>query len=105
MIKTTAPSVTPSPETSEKAPNSEGGNNQALTMFVGAVLDLSWRMAFVVLVPVIGGFELDKHLGTSPSFIILGFLLAMAGTFFVLRGMLVTYGNRTVSNTKEGKKQ
>lgn len=100
--------MAPSPEIKEKTPVPEGGNNQSLMLFMSAVLDLSWRMAIVVLLPIIGGFELDKHLGTSPSFTILGFILAMAGTFVVLKQMLADYGdksviNSSVSNTKDKK--
>ncbi|MGH7157017.1 MAG: AtpZ/AtpI family protein [Candidatus Saccharimonadales bacterium] len=54
-------------------------------VFVIAALDMSWRLAIAVLVPVIGGFELDKHLNTTPALTIIGFLLAMAGLFFILK--------------------
>jgi len=102
MTKTKAPDMTPSPKESDKAQSSEGGDNSVM-MFIGAVADLSWRMAFVVLVPIIGGYELDKHLKTSPSFIILGFILAMTGTFFVLKRILKVYGGQSTSNSKENK--
>lgn len=47
--------------------------------FLLAALDMSWQLAVVVLVPIIGGFELDKWLGTLPALTIAGFLIAMAG--------------------------
>jgi len=47
-------------------------------------LDMSWRLAVVVLVPIIGGFKLDEHFKTSPLWIIVGFLLAMAGFALVI---------------------
>lgn len=55
-----------------------------------AALDMSWRLALAVLVPIIGGFELDQHLNTSPVLTIIGFLLAMAGLFVILRRTLAT---------------
>jgi F0F1-type ATP synthase assembly protein I len=103
MTKTTAPDVTPSPEETNKTQEDGGGSNTALMMFVGAVLDLSWRMALVVLIPIIGGFELDKHLNTTPALTILGFILAMAGTFLVLKKMLTVYSGKSVTNSKENK--
>jgi F0F1-type ATP synthase assembly protein I len=69
----------------------EGISNRARSnraIFVIAALDMSWRLAIAVLVPIIGGFELDKHLGTTPALTILGFLLAMAGLFFILKRSL-----------------
>jgi len=53
-------------------------------VFVAMALDMSWRLAAAVLVPIIGGFELDKHLNTSPLLTIVGFLLAMAGMALVM---------------------
>lgn len=58
-------------------------SNRAILLM--ATLDMSWRLAIVVLVPIIGGFEIDKHLGSSPALTIIGFLLAMAGLFVIIR--------------------
>lgn len=54
------------------------------SIFISMVLDMSWRMAFVVLVPIIGGFELDKWLDMTPVFTITGFVLAMVGMGLVM---------------------
>ncbi|HSX45647.1 MAG TPA: AtpZ/AtpI family protein [Candidatus Saccharimonadia bacterium] len=53
-------------------------------VFVTMALDMSWRLALVVLAPILVGVELDKVLKTSPTFVIAGFILAMAGTGIVL---------------------
>jgi F0F1-type ATP synthase assembly protein I len=53
-------------------------------IFVSMALDMSWRLAIVVLVPIIGGFELDQALDMSPLLTIVGFLLAMAGMAMVM---------------------
>ncbi|HET7827719.1 MAG TPA: hypothetical protein VFK97_02530, partial [Candidatus Saccharimonadales bacterium] len=45
-------------------------------------------LAIVVLLPIIGGFELDKHWRITPALTIVGFLLAMAGLFFTLKRSL-----------------
>lgn len=58
------------------------------TILVVAALDMSWRLAIAVLVPIIGGFELDKHLHTTPALTIVGFIIAMAGLFFILKRTL-----------------
>lgn len=54
------------------------------TMFLGAIMDMSWRLAIVVLIPIVGGFKLDEKLNTSPLFVLVGFVLAMAGTGYIL---------------------
>jgi F0F1-type ATP synthase assembly protein I len=54
-------------------------------VFVGMALDMSWRLAVVVLVPIIGGFELDKAFNTSPLLVIVGFVLAMLGMALVMK--------------------
>lgn len=54
------------------------------SIFISMVLDMSWRLAFVVLVPIVGGFELDKWLDMTPVFTITGFVLAMVGMGLVM---------------------
>jgi F0F1-type ATP synthase assembly protein I len=54
------------------------------SVFVNMALDMSWRLAIVVLVPIIGGFKLDEALQTTPVFIITGFFLAMGGMALVM---------------------
>ena len=63
-------------------------------VFIVAVLDMSWRLAIAVLVPIIGGFELDKHFDTTPALTIVGFLLAMAGLFFILKRTLAVANDK-----------
>ena len=53
------------------------------SLFITMALDMSWRLAIAVLVQIIGGFELDKRLDTSPAFMITGFVLAMLGMALV----------------------
>ena len=81
----------------------DGDRNIALRMFVGAVFDMSWQLAIVVLVPIIGGFELDKHFHTTPILVIVGFVIAMLGTFVVIKRMFLEYSNSSVKQVKESK--
>jgi F0F1-type ATP synthase assembly protein I len=48
-------------------------------LFLGATLNMSWRLALTVLIPTIGGVWLDRKFGTAPSFTLTGFFLAIAG--------------------------
>jgi F0F1-type ATP synthase assembly protein I len=66
--------------------NTRPRSNRAI--LVVAAMDMSWRLAIAVLVPIIGGYELDKHLRTTPALTIIGFIVAMAGLFFILKRTL-----------------
>jgi F0F1-type ATP synthase assembly protein I len=83
MTKTTAPTKAPSPTTGDSN-SSKGGSINPRAEFIVAALNMSWQLAIVVLVPIIGGYELDKALDTLPSFTILGFLIAMIGMALVV---------------------
>ncbi len=51
----------------------------AKSQLFGATLNLSWRLALTVLIPVIIGVKLDQKFNTSPSFVLTGFMLAVFG--------------------------
>jgi F0F1-type ATP synthase assembly protein I len=70
-------------------------------VFVAMALDMSWRLAVTVLVPIIGGVELDKALNTSPWLMILGFILAIAGMALVMRQTVQTANQVTLPPNKE----
>ena len=59
-------------------------------------LDMSWRLAIVVVIPIVAGFKLDEKFSTAPLLTILGFLLAIGGTILVLRRTLQEAGNVTI---------
>jgi F0F1-type ATP synthase assembly protein I len=87
--KTPSPSGTPSPTpTSGNSQVMVGKAENPTSVFVGMAWDMSWRLAIVVLVPIVGAFELDSHFNTTPFLTVLGFLVAIAGVVFVLRQTL-----------------
>ena len=78
MKQTKAPAKTPSPN----------------SVFISMALDMSWRLAIVVLVPIIGGFELDQKLDTEPLLAIIGFIFAMGGMALIMWQTLQKANNR-----------
>ena len=77
--------TTPSPKNNLVKSNSNTQkNDRPGLVFVSLALDMSWRLAIVVLVPIVGGFELDKKLHSSPLLTIVGFVLAMVGMGLVM---------------------
>ncbi len=64
---------------------------------------MSWRLAIVVLVPIIGGFKLDQHWHAAPWLTIGGFVVALAGTALVLWRMLQEVNGLPVQSNKQEK--
>lgn len=72
-----------------KTVNAKGDVTKAVSNpkkdFLLAATNMSWQLAIVVLVPIIGGFKIDQHLHDSlPVGTILGFILAMIGMALVV---------------------
>jgi len=89
MKQTKAPESTPSPKQGAKSSTSGVGQDiNPSSIFISLVLDMSWRLAIVILVPIIGFFELDKHFKTQPVLTIVGVLVAITGMTLVLKRTL-----------------
>jgi predicted F0F1-ATPase subunit len=50
----------------------------AKQQFMGSTLNMGWRLAFTVVVPIVGGVKLDDHFHSTPSWTITGLFLATA---------------------------
>ena len=48
----------------------------ARQLFIAGTLNLSWRLALSVLIPLIGGIQLDKKFNSEPTYTLLGLVLA-----------------------------
>lgn len=101
MKQTKAPATTPSPTREISQPAAAEGNAAHSQVFMGLVFDMSWRLAVVVLVPVVGGFKLDDTLHTTPALTIFGFLVALGGTGLVMRRMLQVANRLPVPKREE----
>jgi F0F1-type ATP synthase assembly protein I len=85
MTETKTPETTPSPASA--ASNSKvtvGKPENPKSVFAAMAMDMSWRLALAVLVPIIGGYQLDSRLGTTPMITLLGFVVAMAAAGLVM---------------------
>ncbi|HUD06736.1 MAG TPA: AtpZ/AtpI family protein [Candidatus Saccharimonadales bacterium] len=78
--------------TDEAFPKSElkSKNKQDMLkkQFLATVVSMSWQLAIVVLLPVLGGYSLDKHSHTQPLWTIVGFAGAVVGVVAILRRTL-----------------
>jgi F0F1-type ATP synthase assembly protein I len=61
----------------------DSGTNP-LAGLLSATLSMSWQLAIVVLVPIIGGYELDKKLHTLPLLTVIGLIVATTGVALVV---------------------
>jgi F0F1-type ATP synthase assembly protein I len=93
MKKTKAPKSTLSPNGgSTETVTAVTRNRSQQATFMMAVLNMSWQLAIVVLVPIIGGYKLDILFGSLPVFTIVGFLIAMVGSGIVMWRQLQLFG-------------
>lgn len=101
MKQTTAPIKTPSPTRGSQPKNSADKTYNPTSQFIGAALNMSWQLAIVVLVPILVGSQLDKRLDVSPTLTVVGFIVAMAGTGYIMWKQMQMYGpNSTTSSDK-----
>lgn len=97
-MKTTAEHPTPPIATSEKV-------DAARAAFLSAATNMSWQLAIVVLVPILGGVKLDDVLGWTPVLTIAGFVLALVGMALVVRRQLQLYSPKiTAADIARAKK-
>lgn len=70
----------------EQTPSSSDApkTNDLRKQFTVMALNMSWQLAVIVLLPVIGGVELDKALHTSEVWLFAGLAVAALGTVAVL---------------------
>lgn len=91
--KTTAKKTVKSPATpaQDEIQQYEAAIN-AKQLFYGSVLDMGWRLAAVVIVPIFIGVRLDDHYHTSPSWTLTAIILAFVGA-----GVVVTKSVKSVN--------
>ena len=89
MTETKAPRKTPSPALGDRNTSQTVGNSSNHTsLFLSGTLDMSWRLAVVVLVPIAVGAKLDDALGYTPALTILGLLFAVGSTVLVIQSTI-----------------
>lgn len=104
MVK--KPALSASPD--QKAPIQTDNNSvQSLyqsNLFLKLALEMTWQLALVVIVPIVGGYLLDKHFSSSPWLTLVGFALAAFGVFAVLHRIVSQAGARSGYNRLGDKK-
>jgi F0F1-type ATP synthase assembly protein I len=68
-------------------------------MFTSAAIGMSWQLAVIVLLPIVGGYYIDRSLDLMPWITLLGLLIALAGSILVIRRALTVMNNFDVPLT------
>jgi len=86
MVKSTAAphSTPPSFKVGDSSAPKFADSAKRSNQFFAMALTMSWQLAVVVLVPVIGGVQLDKAAGTKYVFTFVGLALALVGSGVVM---------------------
>ena len=72
-------------------------------LFVSMVLSMTWQLAVVVIVPIVGGYWLDQRFGSSPILTLAGLALAILGMIWVLWRTVRTANTRVAEVQKRGR--
>jgi F0F1-type ATP synthase assembly protein I len=94
------------PTSKKTTQQSPGSANQAFyqqSLFFSLALDMTWQLALVVIIPIVGGFLLDRHFHTTPWLTVIGFAVAGIGVFGVLTRIVSQATQRSQSHTDQGK--
>jgi F0F1-type ATP synthase assembly protein I len=73
------------------------------SLFLSLALDMTWQLAIVFIIPIVGGYLLDKRFHTSPWLTLAGFIVAAAGTFGVLSHVVSRANQRNDYHNKADK--
>jgi F0F1-type ATP synthase assembly protein I len=104
MEKMMKKSAVPTTSSADDEMKSQAEQAQYLrTMFLGMAMSMSWQLAIVIIIPIVGGYKLDEHLHTSPWWTLAGCAVAVLGMIGVLL-RIVKAANERVSKLPEVKK-
>lgn len=78
---------------------------EARQQFFGDTLNMSWRLALTVLIPIIGGVKLDQNFGTTPSLTLLGLMIAAIGACVAVWDTVKEVNMIQADSNKENKRK
>jgi F0F1-type ATP synthase assembly protein I len=106
MTQRRAPSHPPQPaEAGSNDPRKPASVDPSVytTLLVSMVLSMSWQLAIIVIVPIVGGYLLDQKLASSPIFVFVGLAIAILGMVGLLR-RTVQVANAKVATLQKDKR-
>lgn len=79
------------------------GAQAAKSQLLGASLGLSWRLALTVLIPIFVGIKVDNTFNTKPSFVLLGFMIAVVASIYTISNTVKEINQLQVEQEKKGR--
>lgn len=73
-------------------------------LFLVMVLNMTWQLAIVVVVPLVGGHWLDERYGTGPIWFLVGCGVALLGIIGVMVRIVRIAGRKANAALTESKK-
>lgn len=70
--------------------------HQQRSSFMSVAFGMSWQLAVIVLLPIIGGYKVDAAAHSTPLWTLIGLALALGGSIYVVKRSLAAFGNFTV---------
>ena len=58
---------------------------------------MSWQLAVIVIVPIVGGYKLDTIFQLSPVLTLLGLMVGLIGSIVVIRRAMDSFGNFAIA--------
>jgi F0F1-type ATP synthase assembly protein I len=83
MKQTKAPKLTPSPRETNQA-NGVAKDSNPTTIFMSMVMDMTWRLAIVVVVPILIGSVLDSKFKKGNLYVYIGLVVALIAATSVM---------------------
>jgi hypothetical protein len=102
MNQTKAPKKTPSPRGLEQSKGVDTGSNPT-SVFISMVLDMTWKLAIVVILPIVFGSYLDQRLKQGYTFMIIGLFVALLGAISVVYKSYIEANKITGMKTEDKK--
>ena len=63
----------------------KSANDRSQRLFMNTLLTMGWQLAIVVLLFLFGGYRLDSHYHSQPKYMLLGLLLAVLCSGYIVR--------------------
>ncbi|HEX5797357.1 MAG TPA: AtpZ/AtpI family protein [Candidatus Saccharimonadales bacterium] len=85
------------PKAAVKATNTDTDTKvkKAKRLFIVGLLDLSWRLAVAIIIPVLLGSLADKKLDKEPIFTIIGLFIGLGIAVVVIRNLVIKLQKET----------
>ena len=64
----------------------------ARSRLITTTVNMGWRMAIMIVIPIIIGLKLDERFDSKPSYVLTGFFLAIGGCAYIITSVFRRVG-------------